>query len=69
MTSRRAGVGLHLFHVPEVSQDGGETPQLQEGQVLVYICSTYQRLARIEVKPPNFKKGRCWYTTVPPTQG
>ena len=51
---RRAGVGIQLFHSPEDSQDGGKTPQLQEGQVLVYICSTCLRLARMEVKPHNF---------------
>ena len=56
MTSRRAGVGIQLFHSPEVSQDGGETSQLQEGQVLVYNCSTYPRIARMEVKPHDFRR-------------
>ena len=32
---RRAGVGIQLFHSPEVSQDGGKTPGLQEGQQAV----------------------------------
>ena len=60
-------VATELFHLHEVSQDGGATPGLQEGQVLVYIRSTYWRLAKMEVQPHDFKKGRCWYTTVPLT--